>query len=121
MDENDSIQIEKKIFNFKDYYDANPEFRQRHLEKQNTEAICECGAKVRNANISRHRKTEKHVKLMKTELEKKSEHQKSNQTIRQTIHEILTEERGKKATLLALKTQLHEIEKKIEDLFENPI
>ncbi len=58
------IPNEKKAnkFNFKEYSDANPEFKARHNAKQNEKVLCECGRSVCRGNLSAHRKSKVHSK-----------------------------------------------------------
>jgi len=48
---------------FKEYY-ANPEFKEKHQKYMLEAIVCECGCKVMRSNISKHRKTVKHTKMM---------------------------------------------------------
>ena len=48
---------------FKEYY-ANPEFKEKHQKYMLESIECECGSKVMRSNISKHKKTPKHTKLM---------------------------------------------------------
>ena len=59
------IEKPKKKFNFKQYYVANPDFRQRHLEKCKEHIICTCGANVMRCHMSRHKSTKKHIRRTK--------------------------------------------------------
>ena len=54
----------KKTQTFKEYYDSNPEFRQRHLEKLKEGKECECGCIITRGNFSKHLKSKKHIKKM---------------------------------------------------------
>ncbi len=38
------MSVDKKKQTFKEYYDSNPEFKQRHLNKMREPMTCECGA-----------------------------------------------------------------------------
>lgn len=49
---------------FKDYY-QDPKFRERHKKYMVEKIKCECGCVRTRNNMSRHRKTNKHKKLMK--------------------------------------------------------
>ncbi len=57
-------EIKPKKFNFKEYYDSNPEFRKRHLEKCLTKVVCECGRVTNRCSLSRHKKSKIHLKQM---------------------------------------------------------
>lgn len=48
---------------FKEYY-SNPEFKEKHQKYMLETIECECGCKVMRSNISKHRKTPKHKKMM---------------------------------------------------------
>ena len=62
--ENVDIPNEKKAkkFNFKEYANANPEFKAKHNCKQNEKVLCECGRTVCRGNLSTHRKSKVHCK-----------------------------------------------------------
>lgn len=45
---------------FKEYYDTNPEFKQRHRDKMNEVIICECGCETNRGNKHSHMKSSKH-------------------------------------------------------------
>ena len=48
---------------FKDYY-KDDEFKKKHQAYMLESIECECGCKVMRSNISKHRKTPKHKKMM---------------------------------------------------------
>ena len=48
---------------FKEYY-ADPEFKEKHQKYMLEPIECECGCKVMRSNISKHKKTSKHKKMM---------------------------------------------------------
>lgn len=48
---------------FKDYY-QDPEFRARHKAYMTTKIKCECGCLRTRNNMTRHKETEKHKKMM---------------------------------------------------------
>ncbi len=56
------MSVIKKKQTFKEYYDSNPEFREKHLNKLRERIICECGKSVARSNLSRHKKTTLHIK-----------------------------------------------------------
>ncbi len=59
------------MFNFKEYYHSNPEFRERHKAKSCMKVTCECGCIVSKSGLANHRKTPKHRnKIEPTELQK---------------------------------------------------
>lgn len=60
----------KKIFNFKEYYNSNEEYRKRHIEKALTPVKCDCGMVVGRCNLSRHKKSKSHAKQILFELNK---------------------------------------------------
>lgn len=57
--------IEPKKFVFKKYYESNPEFRERHIANMLERIDCPCGAKVMRSNITRHLKTNLHLRKLK--------------------------------------------------------
>jgi len=58
----DLLVEEKKIYKkFSDYY-KDPEFKKRHDEYVSTKIQCQCGQYVARYNMSKHRKTNKHIK-----------------------------------------------------------
>lgn len=69
---------------FKEYY-QDPVFKEKH-QKYMLEAIeCECGSKVMRSNISKHRKTPKHTKLMN---KKKDDISMNEETYNKLINKI---------------------------------
>ena len=49
---------------FKDYY-ADPEFRKRHLRYMSEKVPCDCGFQCRRSYMTRHKRTNKHNRLLK--------------------------------------------------------
>lgn len=45
---------------FMDYYNNDPEYRERHLQKLKEKIECDCGEMVSRASMARHRRTTKH-------------------------------------------------------------
>jgi len=68
---------------FKEYY-ANPEFKEKHQKYMLEAIVCECGCKVMRSNISKHRKTPKHTKLM----DKKKDVDLSEETYNKILNKI---------------------------------
>jgi hypothetical protein len=62
IQEEDKKQTKGKTF--REYY-ADPEFKRKHLEYVNARTRCECGKMITRANISVHKKTPLHAKLLK--------------------------------------------------------
>lgn len=60
-----------KKHTFKEYYDNNPEFKQRHKENMNEVIICECGCETTKGNKHSHQKSKIHC--AKVELIRKDE------------------------------------------------
>ena len=58
--ENKEVKSAKK-FNFKEYYDSNPDFRTRHKAKQLTKVLCTCGRAVNRCSLCRHKKSKIHM------------------------------------------------------------
>ena len=56
----------KKYKTFSDYYHEDEEFRKKHLERLNEKIICDCGFVTARGNLYRHKKSNKHIKKMKT-------------------------------------------------------
>lgn len=50
---------------FKKYYETNPVFKAKHIANMIEYIDCPCGAKVMRSNITRHLKTNLHVKKLK--------------------------------------------------------
>ncbi len=46
---------------FKDYLKSKPDFKQRHYDKMYEEITCDCGITTRRYNLSKHKKTKKHL------------------------------------------------------------
>jgi hypothetical protein len=57
-----SIKLPTKTF--KDYY-SDPAYKQRHLEYIKQKVPCKCGVITARNNMSTHKKTKKHQKLIK--------------------------------------------------------
>lgn len=66
--------VTKKKFNFKDYYQTHPEFRERHLMKLKEKVACACGRNVAKCGLARHYRTKAHLNTItkKDEVEKKN-------------------------------------------------
>lgn len=56
------MSTEKKYKTFKEYY-SDPEYKKKHLEQQAEKIICDCGVTIAKYNLSRHKKTQKHIIL----------------------------------------------------------
>jgi len=75
------VRTEKRSFmrkysSFKEYYDNDPEFRARHIRYMCQRITCDCGTSLIRSGLSRHKKSNKHLRLMakmKTEKERKFE------------------------------------------------
>src|SRR5690625_1964803 len=52
------------VFNFKEYYHNNEDFRKRHCAKMLERIDCECGAKPMRSNMSKHLKSKIHEKRL---------------------------------------------------------
>lgn len=53
-----------KVKSFKDYYNENPEFRRKHLEKLKAKVVCECGFVTALSNLYTHKKGRIHKNMM---------------------------------------------------------
>jgi hypothetical protein len=60
----EEIKLKKTKQTFKEYYDANPEFRRKHLDKMLTKVACECGHIVNRCSLIRHKKTKSHERQL---------------------------------------------------------
>lgn len=58
----ENIKKEKKIFNFKTYYDNNPEFKAKHLAKMREKVVCECGRTVNKSHHCKHLRSDIHIR-----------------------------------------------------------
>lgn len=72
----------KKSFSFKQYYYANPEFREKHLARLREHVTCECGCIVSRSNFSKHKKNKKHFRKMVEN--------SSDPEVKKTIEELMT-------------------------------
>jgi hypothetical protein len=57
------MSAEKK-FNFSEYYNSNPEFRERHKKYMSEKKPCSCGFVTARSNMSKHKKSSNHTKRM---------------------------------------------------------
>lgn len=55
---------------FKEYYNENPEFRERHQKRMKEKIKCDCGYSVSRSNMSKHLKTLKHEMNFKKNIKK---------------------------------------------------
>lgn len=62
----DNIGVNKKK-TFSEYY-KDEDFKKKHNQYMMTQIQCDCGAFVMRANLTRHKKTPKHQKIMKLDL-----------------------------------------------------
>ena len=59
------MNSEIKRFNFKEYYQNNPEFRARHQQKMNEKIQCpKCNKMISRCNYQRHLKTKRNHKVI---------------------------------------------------------
>ena len=59
----------KKVFNFKEYYHSNPEFKARHLAKCLTKITCQCGRVYNKAHECKHLRSDIHKReLLKKQI-----------------------------------------------------
>jgi hypothetical protein len=49
---------------FRERYNSDPEFREKHKQYIMTKVECECGCMVRRNYMSTHKKTKKHIELL---------------------------------------------------------
>jgi len=58
------MESEKKAkkFNFKEYYETHPEFKERMKARANEKVMCECGRVVNRSSLATHRKSTSHTK-----------------------------------------------------------
>jgi hypothetical protein len=88
---NDEKKEIKKGKTFKDYY-QDPEFKRRHIEKLKEKVECPCGMVVTKSNMSQHRKTKKHVKLIaqkEKEIEDNKELELKQRAMMQALMKLL--------------------------------
>ena len=71
---------------FKDYY-QDPVFRKKHRMYMKAKVICECGSMSSRNNMPRHKRTNKHLRLM-SEKQKANGLEKMEQEIKQ-LHKRL--------------------------------
>lgn len=84
---------------FKDYY-ADPEYRQRHLDRLKEKVTCECGFVTSIVNLKRHKRGSTHAKRMGK--------------IAPTVEEVDPHER--KRRLKRMKKRIDTLIKEIEEL-----
>lgn len=61
MNENENNNNLKKTF--KDYM-KDPEYKLKHYQYMSSETQCDCGCVLLRANLSKHKKSKKHMTLM---------------------------------------------------------
>jgi len=49
---------------FYERYHSNPKFKERHKEYMKQKITCSCGVKTQRYNLSHHKKTKKHQRLL---------------------------------------------------------
>ena len=64
---------EKQKKSFKDRYNEDPEFKQRHLAYVKEKQECSCGRMVSRSNMAKHKQTELHKKREKKQQDEKKE------------------------------------------------
>lgn len=52
---------------FKERYDNDPEFKQRHSEYMKQKIQCTCGCQVARHNLTKHKRTKKHEQYTATQ------------------------------------------------------
>lgn len=94
INNNDNI---KKTKTFKEYY-QDEAFRERHKNYIMTKIKCECGQEdVLRCNMSKHKKTQKHIKLMETV--NKEKHDKELSSLIELLEKKIDELKIKKISL----------------------
>lgn len=56
--------MNNKHKSFTDYYNNDPEFRKKHLDKLKEKIECPCGFITARCNLSRHKKSHIHINKM---------------------------------------------------------
>ena len=73
MTKDNKIDLKPLTKTFKEYY-QDAEYRKRHLDYIKEKVQCSCGCITARCNMSVHKKTAKHINIMK-QLEKKKQEQ----------------------------------------------
>ena len=76
---------------FKEYY-TDPEFRAKHKEKMRERIQCECGKLVNRYNMSHHKKSHIHIKIME-HLEEINELKSKSEQLQVDIHNLIKEKK----------------------------
>jgi len=72
---------------YKDKYKSDPDFKKRMQERARESRLCSCGVMVTASNLSKHRNTKKHIRL----LEEKKNYGINDSNLKLLIKETLKE------------------------------
>lgn len=75
--ENINVEIKQNKKKFKDYY-QDPSYKKKHNDYMMQKIDCECGCKVMRANMTRHKQTEKHNRLVSIDVDEIVKHYLKN-------------------------------------------
>lgn len=73
---------------FKDYY-KNEDYKKKHLEYIKEKITCDCGCQVTRVGMCKHKRNEKHNKIMNNI--KKNEDERLNKIIDEKIQKLMQE------------------------------
>lgn len=82
--------MESKYKTFTDYYNNDPEFRRKHLEKLKEKVECECGFVTARSNLSRHKKSHLHIEKME-EIEEEKENIIKKKELEKKLEKMMKE------------------------------
>lgn len=85
----------KKGLSWKDVYQSNSEFREKHKKRLAEKIACECGKTIVRGNMSKHKHTDHHKKAMEALSKEKP---KENDVLSELIRRIVAEELNKLKT-----------------------
>lgn len=76
-------------YSFKQHYDSDPEFRERHLNYVKTRVDCECGGSYIRCGSSKHRNTLKHKDALQRQDEQKNKDLLGRENLQNQINDLL--------------------------------
>jgi hypothetical protein len=99
-----------KYTSFKDKYDNDQKFKERHQKYVLEKVNCSCGCKVSRSNLTSHQKTPKHIRLVE-ELNKKK--QEEQETLKKMIEVNTIDEGIKPVQELTVQNKMEKCKKQI--------
>jgi hypothetical protein len=87
-----NIMMAAKSKTFKQQYDSDPVFRAKHLENIKKKTQCQCGQVLSKCNMSHHKKSETHIRIMKL-IDENNELKSRGEQLQEKIDQLVREKK----------------------------